>query len=300
MVGRAHQSILMPTNPPDVPAAPTTVEAEPHPALRPYVVRYVESAFDLVSGAQARMRISAIPGPLVAVTWAGAAQLAVPGSAGGVSVPSLSFGAPLSRWADLICDATHRSFSVQLRAVGTRGLLGVAAGGLLDRAVPLDALVDGKDGRAVRAWQDALVHAEDFAARVRLTDEFLLRRAALELRRDVAVAGAVALIERTAGRVRTGELTAAVGLSERTLRRRFADEVGLRPKRYARVVRFRRAAAFLRAAGAGAWPDAVLRFGYVDQAHLVHEFRELGGTTPAHLGADGRWLDLALLDAPTA
>jgi AraC-like DNA-binding protein len=252
MVGRAHQFILMPTNPPDVPAAPTTVEAEPHPALRPYVVRYVESAFDLVSGAQARMRISAIPGPLVAVTWAGAAQLAVPG------------------------------------------------GGLLDRAVPLDALVDGKDGRAVRAWQDALVHAEDFAARVRLTDEFLLRRAALELRRDVAVAGAVALIERTAGRVRTGELTAAVGLSERTLRRRFADEVGLRPKRYARVVRFRRAAAFLRAAGAGAWPDAVLRFGYVDQAHLVHEFRELGGTTPAHLGADGRWLDLALLDAPTA
>jgi transcriptional regulator GlxA family with amidase domain len=220
------------------------------------------------------------------------------GSQGHVPVPGLSFGGPLSRWADMSVHGAYRSFSVQLRSAGTRALLGLPGGGLIDCALPLDALLHGRATRTLRAWQDAVVHAPGFAARVQLADEFLLRRARGAGRVDRIVADAVACIERTAGLLRARDLAAAVGLSERTLRRRFAGETGLAPKRYARIVRFRRAAAFLRASGPAAWPTAAARYGYVDQAHLIHDFGDLGGTTPARLDAGGRWFDDALSDTP--
>lgn len=70
-------------------------------------------------------------------------------------------------------------------------------------------------------------------------------------------------------------------MTTRSLARRFAALVGLSPKRFARVRRCQR---LLRvAAGAGAAPDwarLAAECGYHDQAHLIHEFRELAGSTP--------------------
>jgi AraC-like DNA-binding protein len=55
--------------------------------------------------------------------------------------------------------------------------------------------------------------------------------------------------------------------------------VGVSPKQFARIVRFQRA---LRVAKHGAsWSTVATEAGYYDQAHLIAEFRELAGTTPA-------------------
>ena len=70
-------------------------------------------------------------------------------------------------------------------------------------------------------------------------------------------------------------LAAEVGISARHLRRAFADNVGLSPKHYARVVRLQRALAMT-----GAWSERAHAAGYYDQAHLISEVRELLGTTP--------------------
>ena len=93
---------------------------------------------------------------------------------------------------------------------------------------------------------------------------------------------------------RVTELGRALGLSERQLRRRFADAVGYGPKTLARVLRFQR---FLELAsardGAGRWRSgdglAGLAFeaGYADQAHLTRECRRLAGRTPAELVVAG-------------
>jgi AraC-like DNA-binding protein len=87
----------------------------------------------------------------------------------------------------------------------------------------------------------------------------------------------------------------ALGISERQLRRRFADAVGYGPKTLARVLRFQRflalAAGEDRAAAArgGSGDLAGLAFaaGYADQAHLTRECRQLSGRTPAELLATG-------------
>jgi len=80
---------------------------------------------------------------------------------------------------------------------------------------------------------------------------------------------------------RVDELGAALGVSDRQLRRRFADAVGYAPKTLARVLRFQR---FLALAATG---DDLARLalgaGYSDQAHLTRETRRLAGRTPREL-----------------
>ena len=83
------------------------------------------------------------------------------------------------------------------------------------------------------------------------------------------------------------ELGPALGLSERQLRRRFADAVGYGPKTLARVLRFQR---FLELAAANHDDLAGLAFaaGYADQAHLTRECRRrVVGRTPSDLVASG-------------
>jgi AraC-like DNA-binding protein len=67
------------------------------------------------------------------------------------------------------------------------------------------------------------------------------------------------------------------GYSHRHLVASFRRDVGLTPKAWARLARFRRA---LRMAGSLPWDELALRAGYFDQSHLVREFRAIAGITP--------------------
>jgi AraC-like DNA-binding protein len=84
---------------------------------------------------------------------------------------------------------------------------------------------------------------------------------------------------------RVGELSDALGISERQLRRRFHDAVGYGPKTLDRVLRFRR---FVARAPEVANGDADLarvaaELGYADQAHLSRDCMEFSGLTPTAL-----------------
>lgn len=71
----------------------------------------------------------------------------------------------------------------------------------------------------------------------------------------------------------------SLGISERTLRRRFDESFGYGPKTLDRILRYQR---FLRLARTSPLPAAMLAVeaGYADQAHLVRESRRLSGATP--------------------
>ena len=69
-----------------------------------------------------------------------------------------------------------------------------------------------------------------------------------------------------------------IGWSRSHLVDRFRREVGLTPKRFARVVRFRSAVDRL---GHAPLATVAAECGYADQSHLTHEFRELAGATPS-------------------
>jgi AraC-like DNA-binding protein len=145
-------------------------------------------------------------------------------------------------------------------------------GELAGRCVPLAELFGPE---LVERLREASVWEERFD----LIERFLLARAAVGPRPTPAVEWALARLRLTSGRARIDGLAAELGCSRRYLPRRFAAEVGLPPKAFARQIRFARACARVREEPA-AWAQLAAEAGYHDQAHLSRDFRELAGTTP--------------------
>lgn len=97
--------------------------------------------------------------------------------------------------------------------------------------------------------------------------------------RDIAMA--VAAIRRSRGQLSVSALGPSLGVSRQQLARRFGQAVGVSPKTFARIVRFQTLVRRARAACAAPdWSGLAYELGYVDQAHLVNDFRALAGLTP--------------------
>ena len=94
-----------------------------------------------------------------------------------------------------------------------------------------------------------------------------------------------ASIVEQAGQVRIEDLAFQAGVSARQLRRQFLDQLGLSPKHFCRVIRFRNSLSRLRQAGRADWAQVALDSGYYDQAHFINEFRSFSGYTPGEFVA---------------
>ncbi|MFE6853367.1 helix-turn-helix domain-containing protein [Streptomyces sp. NPDC057674] len=146
-----------------------------------------------------------------------------------------------------------------------------------------DVLTDPADvlGPRARDLTAALEAAPGWAGRFAALDETLLRWAA-----DVApsrepspaVLRAWELLNRSSGTVPVRELAARCGWSPRHLENRFREQIGLTPKRLARILRLNRAIRQLTAGGRPA--DIAAGCGFYDQSHLSREFTDLTGMPP--------------------
>jgi AraC-like DNA-binding protein len=134
----------------------------------------------------------------------------------------------------------------------------------------------GRPGELERL-HDQLAAAENHGRRITLLEEFLLARVRVSAP-DPLVTAAVAWLEQGMGNRRIDGLTRYIGLSQSALERRFRRVVGVSPKRFASVVRLRRAVR-LRAAGADLTAVAHTA-GYFDQSHFIHDFRRATGSAP--------------------
>jgi transcriptional regulator GlxA family with amidase domain len=75
-------------------------------------------------------------------------------------------------------------------------------------------------------------------------------------------------------------VVARTGLTSRRFIASFRDEVGLTPKVFCRLSRFRHVIGTLESAPAIDWPAIALACGYFDQAHFIHDFRAFAGVSP--------------------
>jgi transcriptional regulator GlxA family with amidase domain len=91
---------------------------------------------------------------------------------------------------------------------------------------------------------------------------------------DQAVLCAIHHLLRTEGRARISEVSAALALSPRQLERRFDAAMGVSPKAFASLMRYQLLWQDMALSPRFDPLDAVDRFGYADQAHLLHDFRK--------------------------
>jgi AraC-like DNA-binding protein len=165
------------------------------------------------------------------------------------------------------------SVGAQLRPGAAQALFGVPADALAERHTRLDDLWSGP----VASMRDQLAACVSLEARLDLFEGMLASR--LPVVRGVHPAVALALEQFSMTSRRVGEVVRDTGYSHRTFISLFARAVGVAPKDYCRVLRFRRALPRL-FAGQGAQVDLAAEAGYCDQAHFAREFRAFAGLTP--------------------
>ncbi len=162
---------------------------------------------------------------------------------------------------------------LRLSPLGAGRLLRVPMRELTNKTVPLEELLLGADELTER-----LRDTHSWDRRFDLVEAFLARRLAQSEEPTPGVAWAWRRLLASGGRETIGALVRELGWSRRRLVARFREEIGLAPKAAARVIRFDRAVAELRAGSP--LPDVAHACGYFDQAHFSREFRELAGITP--------------------
>jgi AraC-like DNA-binding protein len=151
------------------------------------------------------------------------------------------------------------------------------AGALRDLRIPVEMLW----GRAALELRERLVAVPPGAARFALLQRFLLHRLDRDQRPHPAVRHALWCLRRSQGSASIGVLADECGLSRRRFIEIFRDQVGLTPKLFARLLRFRRSLAAIGASQEVDWADLAAGCGYSDQPHFIHDFRRFTGLTPS-------------------
>ncbi|WP_125778434.1 helix-turn-helix domain-containing protein [Antribacter gilvus] len=171
--------------------------------------------------------------------------------------------------------ARSRVLGVRLRPAGAFSLFGVPLHELTGTTLDLGDLAGGE----ARRLAERLDEAGSDRARLLLLGRWIAGRLAGRRSTDPSVAYAVSEIERAGGKVPIASILRRIDVSPKRFTRLFEEQVGVRPKLFARILRFRELTAALRA-GADSFSQAALAHGYYDQSHMNAEFREFAGMTP--------------------
>lgn len=87
---------------------------------------------------------------------------------------------------------------------------------------------------------------------------------------------------RLPGKKNVSGLAQEIGLSRQYLNRVMAEEVGIDLKTFSRVLRMRRLTEEIgKTTFKISWSDLAAAFGFYDQSHLIHEFKDLVGLSPS-------------------
>jgi AraC-like DNA-binding protein len=165
-------------------------------------------------------------------------------------------------------------YQLNLDLLGARRLLGVPLRDLANRLVALDDVL-GPFGCELA---ERLASVPESAARHALAQRLLAPRLREDDGATPEVAHVLARLRAAHGKARVEALAAEVGWSRRHLAGRIHDELGLPPKRLARLIRVEHATRRVREGD----PLAEIAYccGYADQSHFNREFRELVGCSP--------------------
>lgn len=131
----------------------------------------------------------------------------------------------------------------------------------------------------VRELVAQLCDAQSTNQRFARLEAFMLRQLANVKPTDGRMEAAVRFIQQQPG-VNLGQIASQLNCSERTLRRRFIEQVGHSPKYHARIQRFLTTWRSLKQHSSPNWTDLLATGGYYDQSHFINEFGHFTGQSP--------------------
>lgn len=146
-----------------------------------------------------------------------------------------------------------------------------------DRVTPLEEILGDA---AANELQQAIAAEEEDEGRFAVLEEFLAGRLQEERPSLELALAAVELIEAAKGDLTMKSVSEELEVSQKHLIEQFTAVVGLRPKQFARVIRFASLLPALGAEDAPDWAELAQLAGYHDQSHFNREFQRFAGLAP--------------------
>ena len=176
-----------------------------------------------------------------------------------------------------IIDTRQQSaiMGVHFKPGGFWRLLGIPAHELSNARVEMQTLF----GADACELMDRLMRISSLSERLLTVDAALCKRRFKNV--HPAVTWAAAQISRFPTASSVTELAEEAGLSMRRFGELFTMQVGVGPKSFLRLQRFHATLHRIHTAKTPDWCDIAAHMGYADQAHMIREFREFSGLTPA-------------------
>lgn len=166
---------------------------------------------------------------------------------------------------------------VHFKPGGAFPFLGTPANELADAHVDLEALW----GTSAIELRERLCETKTPSERFDLLEDALVAHLFRPLERHYAVQFALDAFGRTDSILSVRDVARDAGLSQRRFSQLFAREIGMSPKLFCRVRRFRQALETVRQVAVPNWARVAVDCGYYDQAHLIHDFQSFSNLSPA-------------------
>ena len=170
------------------------------------------------------------------------------------------------------------AMGVVFRTVGALAFLGASALEFWNRTVALDLVCPRWGAQILEQLRGAASPRE----RLRMLEAALRDRMRTGGKAVVhpAVNYAVQVFNDARHGSTVADVSREIGWSRRWFSHAFSEQVGMTPKRYCRLMRFRKVVRQIASNQLVDWADVALTGGFCDQAHLVHEFRVFSGFSP--------------------
>lgn len=170
---------------------------------------------------------------------------------------------------------------VHFRAGGVRALFAAPAIAFSGMDVPVDATWPGFGAELMEKVSDI----PSPHGKLDILERMLLARLKPDRLSHPAVPVALARLEHATEAMPVGDLAKDLGLSFRRFIEVFTSHVGLTPKSYARIRRFQRALRVIHQNDHRSWADLAFGCGWYDQSHMIRDFKDFSGLTPAQYAA---------------
>jgi AraC-like DNA-binding protein len=172
------------------------------------------------------------------------------------------------------------TMGVAFRPAGARGFFEPPALDFCDRSVPLELVWGPRATQLLDRLRDATSAGRRLGILEAALVDASLKHGAEHLAVPPAVRHALRAFQ-SVPHIRTvADVSREIGWSRRWLSHAFGECVGMTPKRFCRLMRFRDVVREVASGHRVDWADLALAGGFVDQAHLAHEFHAFSGLSP--------------------
>ena len=170
----------------------------------------------------------------------------------------------------------NKLLGIRFKPFGASAVFGISAGDLMDQSVNVSDLC--RDEYNIR---DRLLSFDNSSSQIQFLNSFFISRQRFFRPIHLATTKAVSIVARSGGSVSVATLADTLGLTRRHLARSFVEHIGLSPKEFLRIERFRAIIKVIDSAiSQPDWCSLALEYGFYDQAHFVSDFSRIMGTPP--------------------